>query len=106
MGLLYFVLCLFLDISRFVWSFYLYFQVRIIGAVTTWLYKIYNSYPGMMVIKVVGKNKLSESYQWTTKTITYWKDRRTDGQGESSLPSSNFVGRGYNNPVDYIYLEM
>ena len=23
-------------------------------------------------------------------------DRRTDGQGESSIPPSNFVGRGYN----------
>ena len=28
-------------------------------------------------------------------------DRRTDGQGESSIPPSNFVERGYNNMVAY-----
>ena len=26
-----------------------------------------------------------------------WTDRRTDGQGESSIPPSNFIGRGYKN---------
>ena len=31
-------------------------------------------------------------------------DRRTDGQGESSIPLSNFVGRGYNNIVKSAYM--
>ena len=30
-------------------------------------------------------------------------DRRTDGQGESSIPPSNFVGRGYKNAHEGLF---
>ena len=35
---------------------------------------------------------------WSRNHVVYRQtDGRTDGQGESSIPPSNFVGRGYNN---------